>query len=359
MPDGTGIGIYEANGTAGDEISSTYEGRHLTFPESSLAAPNALVQKGDPVVVHTAGGDIVGVAFNTAVLNTDLIAIDTEGIWMLSVKAIDDFGNIAVAVGDALYINDIDQDCEITRKQDPEQNTLFGYALGSITEGNTATIAVKVHWGPSEDRILMGIATNYTEATSGRPRVKINSDYSGVDGIHRAVHVTAQMTDDSGTNTASLYAARFQGILPAGSTLNTLGTIEGNQAAHSGVRGEVYAPGSATITGCRFINGVHATANVNSAVLGGHYSAYLAYCSNADEALMAHSMFYAWGYFRNGIDLSGWVAAPAADNHALVLTAAEGCTATANNMANNAMISMIRVEIGGVDGWVPVMAAFI
>jgi len=31
MPDGTKIGVYDANGTAGDEVSSTYEGRHLTF----------------------------------------------------------------------------------------------------------------------------------------------------------------------------------------------------------------------------------------------------------------------------------------------------------------------------------------
>lgn len=198
MP-GVGIGIYPGQGTAGDEISSTYEGRHLTFPETSLAHPtpaeaDGLVNKGMPVVVHTAGGDIVGVALKSAVANTDLIAIDTEGIWMLAVQAVDDWGGSAIAVGDALYINDVDGTCTITKRIDPEANTLFGYALGSVVESGTGQICVKVHWGPSEDNILMGIATNYTTATSARPRVRIDSDYSGLTGNHNGLDVRCGAT---------------------------------------------------------------------------------------------------------------------------------------------------------------------
>ncbi|MCJ7829158.1 MAG: DUF2190 family protein [Dehalococcoidia bacterium] len=148
MPNyGTSLGVYPANGTAGDEVSSTYEGRHLTFYESELAHPthaDVYVDKGDPCVV---GREIVGVSFNSAAALTDLIAIDSEGIWNLSVLANDDLGAVAVVGGDALFINRTT--CIISKIADPAVNTPFGYALGAITSGNTAVIAVKVHFDPS------------------------------------------------------------------------------------------------------------------------------------------------------------------------------------------------------------------
>lgn len=144
---GTGTNIYPANGVAGTEVSSTYEGRHLTFLESELNHPShvdTFVSKGDPVVI---GREIVGVSFKEAAAATDLVAIDTEGIWNLSVLANDDLGAVAVAVGDELFINRTT--CIISKISDPGVNTPFGYALGSITSGNTAVIAVKVHFDPS------------------------------------------------------------------------------------------------------------------------------------------------------------------------------------------------------------------
>ncbi len=72
---------YSATGrSAGQEISSTYEGRHLTAEESVLIHPyhaDGFVDKGDPVLV---GDSIVGVALNSAAAATDMIAFDTEGI---------------------------------------------------------------------------------------------------------------------------------------------------------------------------------------------------------------------------------------------------------------------------------------
>lgn len=144
---GTRCGNYPANETAGMEVSSTYEGRHLTFLESELAHPThtpELVVKGDPVVI---GREIVGIAFKSAVAATDLIAIDTEGIWNLSIVATDDLGSVVVAPGDVLFINR--STCIISKIADPAVNTPFGYALGTITSGNTAVIAVKVHFDPS------------------------------------------------------------------------------------------------------------------------------------------------------------------------------------------------------------------
>ncbi|KKL77654.1 hypothetical protein LCGC14_2032760, partial [marine sediment metagenome] len=91
---------YPIGGTAGTQVSSTGEGRHLKILESELThytGGDGFVDKGDPVV--TASGVIVGVAFNSAAAATDYVAIDTEGIWNLSVFGNDQNGNIAVVIG--------------------------------------------------------------------------------------------------------------------------------------------------------------------------------------------------------------------------------------------------------------------
>ena len=154
MPYGTGIGVYSAGevGSAlqADEVSSTYEGRHLTFLASEINHGNVLsvVTKGYPVIV---GEDIVGIAFTTEVNAGDYIAIDTEGIWMLSVVATDHAGNNAVVAGDRLYIDHTS--AVISKDGTVGTHIPFGYALGGVTTGQTAIIAVKVHWDPQLDPI--------------------------------------------------------------------------------------------------------------------------------------------------------------------------------------------------------------
>ena len=104
MSPSTGIGVYEGSAVLveNEEISSTYEGRHLTFLASDITGhEHAVVTKGHPVVV---GEHIVGVAFKTEVNAADLIPIDTEGIWSLKVAATDQDGNNAVVAGDELFV---------------------------------------------------------------------------------------------------------------------------------------------------------------------------------------------------------------------------------------------------------------
>lgn len=146
-------------GVAGDEVSSTYEGRHLEFSESQLTHPSHtdnLVDKGDPVVV---GENIVGVAFKSALLNTDLVAIDTEGIWQLSVVATDQSGDSAVAVGDELFINKTT--AIISKNYDKNVSIRLGYALYPITGGVTDVIPVKVHFDPDDELEQVGGAASF------------------------------------------------------------------------------------------------------------------------------------------------------------------------------------------------------
>lgn len=144
------FGVYDAEETAGTEVSSTYKGRHVTILETELVHPShadGLVDKGDPIVFGTvAGNHGVGVAFTSAAAATNYIALDTEGIWNLSVVASDDAGNSLVTGGDPLFINSTT--CVISKIRSNASQIPFGYALGQVAAGDTAVIAVKVHWDP-------------------------------------------------------------------------------------------------------------------------------------------------------------------------------------------------------------------
>ena len=128
----------------GEQCSSTGEGRIVNIMEQYIIHPlhdtdQDLIQKGDPLVVCV----LVGVAMISATTVTDLVSIDTEGIWWLDV-VISDVGMGSIFLGQRLYINPMT--AEIS---DDAQNIPFGYALGYIPGGNGghALIAVKVHAG--------------------------------------------------------------------------------------------------------------------------------------------------------------------------------------------------------------------
>ena len=168
MP-GTTAGVYIGALTAGTEVSSTYEGRHITMRESELFHPyhaDTFVDKGEPVVVQTTTGYIVGVALASASAATDLIAIDTEGIWNLAVYAdTDDVWSTsqtgAITAGDALFINRVTTGaitagigaCGISKRRDHATQVPFGFALGSLGDGGEGVIAIKVHNQGSFDLI--------------------------------------------------------------------------------------------------------------------------------------------------------------------------------------------------------------
>ena len=162
--------------TAGEEGSSTYEGRHLTIVESELYHPyhaDGLVDKGDPVIVGNpaTGSCAVGVAFNSAAAATDLIAVDTEGIWYLNVLGKESDGTIdghahALTLGDPIYIKrvatTVGAPYMLSGEDDPSDFLPFGYVLGAVTASTTGPtlVAVKVHWDPNSlEEIHVGSLT--------------------------------------------------------------------------------------------------------------------------------------------------------------------------------------------------------
>ncbi len=126
---------YDPTGKAGDEISSTYEGRHVYVQEIVLihADPgDGLVDKGQPVAFWEG----VGIAMKSASSTGENVPIDTEGIWRVSVVA-----TAAIAIGQSLFI-----DVSGVVTDDPTNaQAVFGYSMQAMGIG-TEVIAVKVHW---------------------------------------------------------------------------------------------------------------------------------------------------------------------------------------------------------------------
>ncbi len=206
-------GVYTA-GVAGDEVSSTYEGRHLSFSESQITHPShtsTFVEKGDPVRV---GDKIVGVAFLSALAATDLIPIDTEGIWQLSVVAYDDDGGSAVAVGDELFINKTT--CIISKIRSIATQIPFGYALYPITSTLTDVIPVKVHFDPTVDsQVSMFNAVVVSGGYGKSMKATLNGGASeGLSGYHEG-HLIANTTGHL-YNFGSWINVDAQNILKAG-----------------------------------------------------------------------------------------------------------------------------------------------
>lgn len=145
---------------AGEEASSTGLGRHLTFMEYVLTHPyhaaDNLVDGGDPV--HY--GDTVGVCFKDAAANTEMMTIDTEGIWWLNVLGIVSDGTAdglaqALTPGQRVYIQIVPgtDTCILSGESDPANFKPFGITQSAVaasgsgqTPNTTPTlVAVKVH----------------------------------------------------------------------------------------------------------------------------------------------------------------------------------------------------------------------
>ncbi len=128
---------YNPYAEAGEEVSSTYEGRHVSVQEIVLVHANpgdGLVDKGQPVAFWEG----VGIALKSATSESENVPIDTEGIWRVEVVC-----SIAdIAIGQSLFINNVG----VVTDDPTDAQAVFGYALQQIFAPSTEVIAVKVHW---------------------------------------------------------------------------------------------------------------------------------------------------------------------------------------------------------------------
>lgn len=105
------------------------EGKQLAMAVASTVA------SGDPVAI----GNMTGVALTDYNTVSGKATIDFGGVYNLSVKAVNNAGNVAVAIGDPIYL--VAGDTPVLSKK--SVGVFFGYALEGITSGQTATIMVR------------------------------------------------------------------------------------------------------------------------------------------------------------------------------------------------------------------------
>ena len=132
---------YNVYAVKGQEVSSSLEGRHVNILEGDLVHPahaDGFVDKGDPVSFGIGWFGLgVGIALKTASANTDIIPVDTEGIWRCEIVA-----QWNMIVGQLVFITSTG----VLVDWPPDENAhIFGYTLQPLLAG-TGTIAVKVHW---------------------------------------------------------------------------------------------------------------------------------------------------------------------------------------------------------------------
>jgi len=136
---------YDPNRGVGEEVSSTFEGRHVKLLEYDLVHVDedgdGLVNKGQPVSFGLGwAGQGVGIALQSAKTENDIIPVDTEGIWRCVVVC--EMGADMVP-GQVVFISSTGVLTDTPA--DPECH-IFGYTLQPITDGETEIVAVKVHW---------------------------------------------------------------------------------------------------------------------------------------------------------------------------------------------------------------------
>lgn len=182
--------------------------KHVDGRKLSVAVAST-VQSNDPVIV----GQMAGVAVTDYSSVTGKATIDFGGVYNLSVKGINDAGNSAVALGDALYY--VTGDTPVISKK--ASGVFFGYALEAVSSGATATIMVRIpgmggdggggYYGEgvfisdeqtgdgSSQTIAHGLGSAPVHVLVVPTEVASNVSYDAAEGTHTSTNVVVTVTN--------------------------------------------------------------------------------------------------------------------------------------------------------------------
>ncbi|MHB8928767.1 MAG: capsid cement protein [Bacillota bacterium] len=150
-------------------------------PGDNLTLAIAAVASGDPVSV----GEIHGVALTATDADGD-VTVATRGVYSLSVKGIGDLGNVAVAMGNAIYFTAAD----VPKLSKKATGKLFGIALGAVVAGATTAIPVLIiHATPGAGDMPQGLGV--------RRVVKALYDFATLGGAIGAIGLGVSLPDNA------------------------------------------------------------------------------------------------------------------------------------------------------------------
>ena len=199
------------------------EGKILTLAVSSG------VVAGDPVVV----GGINGVASIDRDSDGES-TVDTEGVFDLSVKAINDAGSSAVAIGDLIYY--VSGDTPVLSKK-ATAGTLFGVALETITSGSTDTIKVLIVKVANTDT---GIASAHIVDAAQTQTALVDNGGGTADGTVASQAAPTTLTDSTG------YSGTHDDTVAATAAVTTLTDSTGGSGSHDDTLDAITTPTNVT-----------------------------------------------------------------------------------------------------------------
>ncbi len=173
------------------------------------------VVSGDPISV---GNGIRGVALTDYSATDGKATIDTEGVFDLSVQAVDDAGNSAVALGDRLFYTAGDTPVLSKKKS----GKFFGIALEAVTSGETATINVKVAAVNGDDVASHKVFASGVYTVNDSPLAA--AEFIPVTGIQPADTVLCTISVNGGSPQLYVISA-IAAASPAGITVTASGTF--------------------------------------------------------------------------------------------------------------------------------------
>lgn len=154
----------------------------------SVAVASTVVS-GDPVLV----GSMCGIATTDYNAATGKASVDFGGVYDLSVNAVNNAGNSAVAIGDPIYY--VAGDTPVLSKK--QTGVLFGFAMETITSGSTATINVKCVGGAPTAEGFYGSGIFISNETSGTGASQTIAHGLGSAPAHVIVAVTEFLSSQS------------------------------------------------------------------------------------------------------------------------------------------------------------------
>lgn len=173
------------------------------------------VNSGDPVSV---GNALRGVALTDYDSADGKASVETNGVFDLSVQAVDDAGNSNVAAGDRLYFSGSASPYLSKKKS----GKYFGIALEAITAGQTATINVMVGFATGPDQSLFTIVAAGVHTVADSPLD--SSELIAIDGALDTDIALATFRVNGGSPSLSIISA-VPSASPEGITVTASGTF--------------------------------------------------------------------------------------------------------------------------------------
>lgn len=201
-------------------LNRKYEGFGVRLPNIVATHP-ATPSSGQPARL----GVLTGIALTSESAAGFIVLDETNSVWELPVKGVNDGGNVAVAAGDALYYVDADIGSGTGFLSKKTSGIFFGIALEAVNSGSTTSIDV-FHQTPSIDSNPLAEISGAEVAV-----VPASNVDAGVVVMHRYTLTAGANADSNITLNNKFRVTGVKVVLKGAGTAGSLVTVKNGATA--------------------------------------------------------------------------------------------------------------------------------